>query len=172
MLMLCVSKPENSYALQPHPRNVPDDILEALKANKGVIMICFLPSLSGVLQDDKNTPASVKTVAAHIIYVGEKIGYEHVGIGSDFDGMLEGPEGLDDVSTYPRLVAELLARGVREENVKRILGTNLLSVLDAVALYAAQNAACRVLCDEVHDIWTEAQRDMLIRKGTERSGRK
>ncbi|KAL3432247.1 renal dipeptidase family [Aspergillus tetrazonus] len=160
------------YALQPHPRNVPDDVLEALKANNGVIMICFLPSLSGVLQDGNNTPANVKTVAAHVMYVGEKIGYEHVGIGSDFDGMLEGPEGLDDVSAYPSLVAELLARGVREEDVKRILGTNLLRVLDAVALYASQNAARQALCDEVHDIWTDAQRDMLTRKGTERRGHK
>jgi membrane dipeptidase len=158
----------NSYALQPYPRNVPDDILEALKFNNGVIMICFLPTLSGVLKDGHKTPASVKTVAAHVMYVGEKIGYEHVGIGSDFDGMLEGPEGLDDVSTYPRLVAELLAKGVSEEDVKRILGINILRVLDAVGPYAAQNAGNDGVCDEVQGIWTEAQRDMLIRQGIER----
>ncbi|MCJ1247517.1 hypothetical protein MMC30_004731 [Trapelia coarctata] len=161
-----------SYTLQPHPRNVPDDVLEALKANNGVIMICFLPSLSCISRDGLQTLASVKTVAEHVMYVGKTIGYQHVGIGSDFDGMLEGPAGLDDVSAYPDLVAELLANGIDEEDVKVVLGLNILRVLDEVGHYAAQEQWLRAtsdrMCDEVKGVWTDAQRAILAKKGAER----
>lgn len=164
----------HSYALQPHPRNATDDVLEALKANNGIIMICFLPSLSGVSRDGLlQTPASVQTVAAHVMHVGRKIGYRHVGIGSDFDGMLERPAGLDDVSAYPSLVAELLANGI-DEDVKGVLGLNILRVLDEVGHCSTaqeerlSSAASDRLCDEVKGIWTDAQRAMLIQKGVER----
>ncbi|THC96854.1 hypothetical protein EYZ11_003678 [Aspergillus tanneri] len=162
------------YALQPHPRNVTDDVLEALKLNNGVIMICFLPSLSGMLKAGHQTSANVQTVAAHVMYVGEKIGYEYVGIGSDFDGMLEGPAGLDDVSTFPKLVAELVANGISEADVKRIIGLNILRVLDEVGHYTAREECLPAtgygLWDEVQEIWTDVQRAMLIRKGSERRG--
>ena len=134
-------------------------------------MICFLPSLCGL--DDGGVQASVATVAEHIIYAGTTIGYQHVGIGSDFDGMLEGPPGLDDVSGYPRLISELLSRGVSETNVELVLGRNILRVLGEVERYAAeqQRNGAAPLCDVIGPVWTEAQRKMLADKGAERSSK-
>lgn len=56
------------------------------------------------------------------------IGYDHVGIGSDFNGIEEVPKGMEDVSKFPDLVAELLKRGVSEEDVIKVLGGNILRV--------------------------------------------
>jgi membrane dipeptidase len=56
-------------------------------------------------------------------------GIEHVGIGSDFDGISSTPVGLEDVSAYPRLTQELLARGYSESDIHKILGGNVLRVL-------------------------------------------
>jgi len=158
----------DSYTLSAHPRNVPDDVLDALKANGGVIMICFLPSLSSL--DSKRMPASIATVVEHVIYAGTTIGYKHVGIGSDFDGMLEGPPGLDDVSAYPALVAELLARNVAEDDVRAVLGLNVLRVLADVDQHAVQEqrSGTKRLCDLVEGVWTEAQRKIMAGKGSER----
>lgn len=115
-------------------------------------------------------PASVATVAEHIAHVGQTIGFQHVGIGSDFDGMLQGPQCLDAVSAYPTLVGELLARGVSELNIVGILGGNVLRVLAAVGAHAAQQQGfgCPRAVDAVGTVWTDAQRDMLIRKAQER----
>ncbi|OAA76650.1 membrane dipeptidase GliJ [Akanthomyces lecanii RCEF 1005] len=161
------------FALKPHPRNVPDDILRSLAANNGVVMICFLPSLSGLATTEPPTPATVATVADHVVHVGERIGYAHVGIGSDFDGMLEGPAGLDDVSAYPALVAELMRRGLSDEILAGILGGNVLRVLDDVARYASvasrrPEAADGRVCDSIDVVWTPEQQKMLTDKGIER----
>lgn len=136
-------------------------------------MICFLPSLSGLATADPPTPATVATVADHIVHVGESIGYAHVGIGSDFDGMLEGPAGLDDVSAYPALVAELMRRGLSDEILAGILGGNVLRVLDDVALYASvasdrPSAADGRVCDSIDVVWTPEQQNMLTDKGIKR----
>jgi membrane dipeptidase len=56
-------------------------------------------------------------------------GVDHVGIGSDFDGISQTPVGLEDVSKYPALTAELLRRGYGDEDVKKILGLNVLRVM-------------------------------------------
>jgi membrane dipeptidase len=61
----------------------------------------------------------------HIVKVAE---IDHVGIGSDFDGITRWPEGLEDVSSYPRLTEELLRRGYSESDVHKILGGNILRV--------------------------------------------
>lgn len=79
-----------------------------------------------------NTPfpfAGVDTVLDHIDHVVKLIGIEHVGIGSDYDGVGDSlPEGLKDVSTYPNLVQGLLDRGYTEQDIAKILGGNLLRV--------------------------------------------
>lgn len=62
------------------------------------------------------------------MYIGDKIGYDHVGIGSDYDGIEETPEGLEDVSKFPDLVAELLRLGVSDDNAVKIIGKNVLRV--------------------------------------------
>lgn len=62
------------------------------------------------------------------MYIGNKIGFEHVGIGSDFDGTPSTPQGLEDVSKFPNLVKELLRRGLKDKQVGNIIGGNLLRV--------------------------------------------
>jgi membrane dipeptidase len=82
--------------------------------------------------------ADVTDVASHIQHVIEIAGVDHVGLGSDFDGVGDSlPTGLKDVSQYPNLVAELLRRGLSEETIRKILGENLLRVWEAVERVAA-----------------------------------
>ena len=65
-------------------------------------------------------------VVNHIDHIVKVAGIEHVGIGSDFDGITMWPVGLEDVSSYPRLTEELLRRGYSETDVHKILGGNVL----------------------------------------------
>ncbi len=70
-------------------------------------------------------------VADHIDHIRQVAGVDHVGIGSDFDGIDIDAEGLEDVSKYPALTAELLRRGWSDEDIKKILGLNILRVMRA-----------------------------------------
>jgi len=88
-------------------------------------------------------PAPVVTldvVADHIDHVVRLVGVDHVGIGSDFDGVDEVPRGLEDVSRYPALISELLRRGYSDEDVRKILGGNLMRVWTAVEAAAEPGA--------------------------------
>jgi len=77
--------------------------------------------------------ADVADVADHIDHVVKLAGIDHVGIGSDYDGVGDSlPSGLKDVSQYPNLIRELLARGYSEQDVAKIMGGNLLRVWTAV----------------------------------------
>ena len=76
----------------------------------------------------------------HIDHVVKLVGIEHVGIGSDYDGVGDSlPQGLKDVSTYPNLVQGLLDRKYSEQDIAKILGTNFLRVWSAVEKYAEEN---------------------------------
>ena len=81
---------------------------------------------------------TVATVADHIDHIVKVAGIDHVGIGSDYDGVTVLPEGLEDVSRFPRLTAELLRRGYSERDVRKILGGNLLRVLQQADTVAAR----------------------------------
>uniref|UniRef100_A0A8C5P015 Dipeptidase n=1 Tax=Jaculus jaculus TaxID=51337 RepID=A0A8C5P015_JACJA len=108
-------------------RNLPDDILKLLKKNGGIVMV----SLSvGVLQC--NLLANVSTVADHFDHIKTVIGSEFIGIGGDYDGTSQFPQGLEDVSTYPVLIEELLRRGWSEEELQGVLRGNLLRVFGQV----------------------------------------
>jgi membrane dipeptidase len=76
--------------------------------------------------------ATYLQVADHLDHVREVAGVDHVGIGSDFDGIDQGPLGLEGVDGYPVLLGELLRRGWPEEDVKKLAGLNLLRVFDRV----------------------------------------
>ncbi len=85
--------------------------------------------------------ADVEDVADHIDHVIQLAGIDHVGLGSDFDGVGDSlPTGLKDVSEYPNLVAELLRRGHSEEAIRKILGENLLRVWAAVESVATKRS--------------------------------
>ena len=77
-------------------------------------------------------PAStLSDVADHIEYVRNVAGVDHIGIGSDFDGIDHGPEGLEDVSKFPALFAELIRRGWKDGDLKKLAGLNMLRVIRA-----------------------------------------
>ncbi|KAJ5584805.1 uncharacterized protein N7459_004605 [Penicillium hispanicum] len=135
----------SAKALCPHPRNVPDDVLELVRARNSVVMVNFAPdfisctvsdSASG-LPDLDPAHATLERVAEHIVHIGTVAGFDHVGIGSDFDGIPTVPRGLEDVSKFPDLIAELLRRGLSDEDAAKVAGGNLLRVwkhVDQVAL--------------------------------------
>ncbi|PYN13408.1 MAG: membrane dipeptidase [Candidatus Rokuibacteriota bacterium] len=81
--------------------------------------------------------ATLAQVADHIDHIRAVAGVDHVGLGSDFDGITEVPVGLEDVSKFPDLIAELLRRGWSEADVKKVAGLNVLRVLRATELVAA-----------------------------------
>jgi membrane dipeptidase len=68
-------------------------------------------------------------VADHVEHVRQVAGIDHVGIGSDFDGITSVPLGLENVGDYPNLFAELLRRGWSDEEIKKLAGLNALRVL-------------------------------------------
>lgn len=135
----------SAYAVCPHPRNVPDDVLELVRARNSLVMVNFSPDfISCTVSDDPDglpvfdpDHATLEHVVDHIVYIGDHIGYDHVGLGSDFDGIENVPRGLEDVSKYPDLIVELLRRGVSDEDAAKVVGGNLLRVwkeVDRIAL--------------------------------------
>lgn len=117
-----------------HPRNVPDDVLARLPENGGVVMITFVPSfINDAVRDhrgDGPAPrATMDDVIRHIEHVVDVAGIDHVGIGSDYDGITSVPVGLEDVSTYPALFAALLDRGWSVTDLRKLAGENALRVM-------------------------------------------
>ena len=99
-------------------------------------------------------PLSV--VVDHIDYIRAVAGVDHIGIGSDLDGIESTPIGLEDVATYPALVAELLRRGWTPEDVKKVIGLNVLRVMrqnEAVAARLQHERKPSVAQIEVLDGW-------------------
>jgi membrane dipeptidase len=93
------------------------------------------------IYDRDNGPypySDLKHVLDHFDHVVALVGIEHVGIGSDYDGVGDSlPVGLKDVSSYPNLIEGLLERGHSEDDIRKILGENLLRVWADVEAYAA-----------------------------------
>jgi membrane dipeptidase len=80
-------------------------------------------------RDNPMPRGDVGTVADHIEHIAKIAGIDHVGIGSDYDGVSALPQGLEDVACFPNLTAELLRRGYSEGDVKKVLGGNVLRVM-------------------------------------------
>lgn len=129
-------------------RNVPDNILQLVAKNGGVVMVTFVPGfISQAVADYDARPAAERTgsapratlaqVADHIDHIRKVAGIDHIGLGGDFDGISSVVEGLEDVSTYPALTAELLKRGYKDDEIKKILGLNVLRVMKQVEKVAA-----------------------------------
>jgi membrane dipeptidase len=167
-----ISSHSDAFALVPHPRNVPDDVLRLVARNGGVIHVSFIrafavPSAEWLAQKkdarralrqkvateaelgaqltawEKAHPApggSVANVANAIDHIRAVAGVDHVGIGGDFfdDGSLSMVQGLQDVTTYPVLFAELLRRGWSEEDLVKLAGQNHLRAMRAMEQVAAQ----------------------------------
>ena len=126
----------SAYALCPHPRNVADHVLRLVKKTNSIVMVNFSPDFISCLPSDSKTGipefyppnATLHQVARHITYIGDLIGYDHVGLGSDFDGIPNTPVGLDDVSKFPDLTSELLRMGVSDADAAKVIGLNILRV--------------------------------------------
>jgi membrane dipeptidase len=82
--------------------------------------------------------ATLIQVADHIDHIRKVAGIDHIGVGGDFDGITQVVLGLEDVSTYPDLIAELLRRGYSDDDVKKITGRNILRVLKAAEKVAGK----------------------------------
>ena len=82
--------------------------------------------------------ATLAQVADHIDHIRDVAGIDHVGIGSDFDGAEPLPDGLQDVSAFPGLIAELLRRGYSDDDVRKVAGGNVLRVMRGAEAVAAR----------------------------------
>ncbi|MBX3133552.1 MAG: dipeptidase [Gemmatimonadaceae bacterium] len=123
----------NAFAIANHTRNVPDDILRRLPQNGGVVMVTFVPGFVS------RTPgATLAQVADHIDHIKRVAGVDHVGVGGDFDGIDEVVRGLEDVSTYPALFAELSRRGWSEAELRKLAGENILRAMAQAERVAAR----------------------------------
>ncbi|MBO0819711.1 MAG: dipeptidase [Nocardiopsaceae bacterium] len=126
----------SARALNDHPRNVPDDVLAGLAANGGVCMVTFVPAFVSADPD----AATVAVVADHVEHVRAVAGLRHVGLGGDYDGTSVLAAGLEDVSRYPALFAELLRRGWTSDDCAALAGGNVLRVLRAAEAVAVARA--------------------------------
>ena len=157
----------NAFSLCDHPRNVPDDVLDRVARNDGLVMATFVPDFISQASRDWHRPAKdqygktpegvdynkaeaelVRTAGPrpkatlaqycdHVEYLARRIGHDHIGIGSDFFGGLN-PEGLEDASTFPAAIAELIRRGWSDENLAKLAGGNMLRLMRSVASLAAR----------------------------------
>ncbi|XP_066983328.1 dipeptidase 1-like [Macrobrachium rosenbergii] len=109
-------------------RNVPDDLLNSVASNGGVVMLSFYNDFLTC-----KTKATITDVVAHINHIRSMAGVDHVGIGAGYDGINRTPVGLEDVSKYPDLFAELLRDPAWSiQDLKKLAGLNLLRVFSAV----------------------------------------
>jgi membrane dipeptidase len=88
----------------------------------------YKEALGAWLKEHDYPAGTVHTIVDHIEHVIRVAGVDHVGIGSDFDGITRVPAQMDDVSCYPYITQELLNRGYKEEDIRKVLGGNLMRV--------------------------------------------
>ena len=118
----------SARALMDTPRDVPDSILARMPKNGGVVMVTFVARfLKNITAPAPN--ATAKDVADHIEHVRKIAGVDHVGLGSDYDGTTELPDGMKDVSGFPLVFAELIRRGWSDTDLGKLAGGNILRVL-------------------------------------------
>lgn len=122
----------SAKAICDHPRNVSDKVLKLLPKNGGVVMVNFMSGYVAPTAQLKKNPrarGTVVDVVDHIEHIIKVAGIDHVGIGSDYDGVSSLPVGLEDVSTYPMITEILLRRGYDKNQIHKILGGNVLRVM-------------------------------------------
>ena len=129
-----IASHSSARALRDHPRNVDDEQLNWIKENGGVIQTT---ALGFFLTDREDPPANMDDFMDHIDYMVEKIGIDHVGISSDFDGG-GGIVGWKDTSETMNVTSALRERGYSESEIAKLWGGNLLRVLDEVQEIAAK----------------------------------
>ena len=138
----CSSKPVVAThsccrALADHPRNMTDDMIKALADAGGVIQINFYPVfLDSSFKEEEMFTAerpSYKRIADHIDHVVKLVGIDHVGLGTDFDGIDVTPSGLEDISMISVLFDELRDRGYSESDLNKIASENFFNVFSSLS---------------------------------------
>ncbi len=127
-------------ALASHPRNMTDEMIHAMADKGGVIQINFYPVFLSdryaAIFKEKGEAArplpGISAVADHIDHAVKVGGIDHVGIGTDFDGIEVAPEGLEDISKLPGVFDELSRRGYSDDEIEKIAGGNFLRVFNDV----------------------------------------
>ncbi|RJS90284.1 membrane dipeptidase [Candidatus Bathyarchaeota archaeon] len=129
-----IASHSNCRALCPSMRNLTDEMIKALAEKGGVIGVNYAQFfLIGREELKKGKVATVETVVDHIDHIVDVTGnIDHVGLGSDFDGVPRVAEGLEDVSKLPNLTKSLVARGYSDQEIEKILGGNFLRVVKTV----------------------------------------
>ena len=128
-----IASHSNAKALHAHRRNLTDDQLRGIAASGGVVNVNFFSRfLDPTFREEAPTVIALSVLIDHIAHIAAVAGIAHVGLGSDFDGMSAVPEGLDDVSAIPRIADALLGRGYSDDDVARVLGGNMLRVMEQV----------------------------------------
>lgn len=122
-----IASHSNSRAVCNHRRNLTDEQIKALAKNGGVMGMNFAASF--VREDGHPT---LDDLLNHIDHIVALVGPEHVGLGSDFDGISSTPEGLVDASSMPLITEGLIRRGYKAEDIRLILGGNYLRVFQQV----------------------------------------
>ena len=133
-----IASHSSARALTDVPRNLSDEMLRDVARNGGVVMVNFYNGFinteyarPGMARPTKSAQtATLAMLMQHFEHVIKIAGIDHVGIGSDFDGV-DGllPAGMEDVSKLPTITYELLKRGYSESDVRKVLGENLLRVM-------------------------------------------
>jgi membrane dipeptidase len=119
-----VATHSNARAVAKMPRNLTDDQLRIIAATGGVAGVNFhAPFVTG------GSDATIDDVVKQVEHLVKVAGIEHVAVGSDFDGGITPPAGLEDASTFPALAAALRRRGMSHDDVLRIFSQNALRVL-------------------------------------------
>lgn len=122
-----IASHSNAFQLCQVSRNLTDDQLMELGSAEGVVGITFAP---GFLTQKTN--ASINDVIQHIQYITALIGINHVGIGSDFDGIGSTPKGLEDVSKMKDIPPKLETEGFSKQDIAKIMGGNFQRVFNKV----------------------------------------
>lgn len=122
-----IASHSSARALRNHPRNLSDAMLRVLAKNGGVTGINYYPEF--ITQGRR---ATLSDVVDHIEHVIKVAGAEHVGLGSDYDGIGSTPVGLEDASSYFAITQELKRRGHSPETIRKVLGNNFLRVMGEV----------------------------------------
>ncbi|EIW70142.1 hypothetical protein TREMEDRAFT_61903 [Tremella mesenterica DSM 1558] len=117
-------------AVNNHPRNVPDDILDMIGDKSGQNRGIVLSVLYSIFIDKDN--ATLARVVDHIEHIASRCGKAHVGLGSDFNGIGSSVLGMEDVSKWPNMIQEFIHRGWTDDEIAGLMGGNLLRVMEEV----------------------------------------
>lgn len=121
-----VATHSNANRLAPHARNLTDEQLRAIASTGGVIGVNFHGKFLA-----RGRRATVTDVVQHIRYIADLVGIEHVALGSDYEGGIAPPKGLEDARGYQALARALLASGLSREDIRRVFAGNALSLLSS-----------------------------------------